>query len=102
MRSVTSRYRECLSETAKAAITAITKAVTEYGAPALVLSDNGAAFAGPRSQLTAVSSTFSRTVNGWGTRLIHSSPYHPQTCGKVERHHQTSRSGSAPGPHPPA
>jgi transposase InsO family protein len=24
-----------------------------------------------------------------GVRSVHSSPYHPQTCGKVERFHQT-------------
>ena len=28
-------------------------------------------------------------VRAAGVRLIHSTPYHPQTCGKVERLHQT-------------
>jgi hypothetical protein len=28
-------------------------------------------------------------VTASGARLVHSSPYHPQTCGKCERHHQT-------------
>jgi transposase InsO family protein len=77
------------AETAQAAVTAITKAATDYGPPGLVLSDNGVAFTSHRVQPNAVSSQFSRTVNSWGTRLIHASPYHPQTCGKVERHHQT-------------
>jgi putative transposase len=76
------------AETAKAAITAITKAVSNYGAPALVLSDNGVAFT---SRLTkpGSASSFTRVLLEHGIRPINSSPYHPQTCGKVERHHQT-------------
>ncbi|RBM11666.1 IS481 family transposase, partial [Prauserella sp. PE36] len=63
-------------------------AVAEFGAPAIVLSDNGSAFTS-RHRANAKPSAFTTTVTGWGSRLIHSSPYHPQTCGKVERHHQT-------------
>lgn len=75
-------------ETTQAAIAAITKAVQAYGAPALVLSDNGTAFT---SRLTRPGSLsgFVRTLLDWGIRPINSSPYHPQTCGKVERHHQS-------------
>jgi putative transposase len=76
-------------ETAVAAITAITAAADRHGPPAIVLCDNGAAFTNTWSSATTGPSPFASTVNGWGTRLIHSSPYHPQTCGKVERHHQT-------------
>jgi transposase InsO family protein len=76
------------AETTQAAIAAITKAVQAYGAPALVLSDNGTVFT---SRLTRPGSRsgFMRTLLGWGVRPINSSPYHPQTCGKVERHHQS-------------
>jgi putative transposase len=77
------------AETSHAAVAAITKAIREYGPPALVLSDNGTAFTHRLIHADAAPSRFARTVNAWGTRLIHSSPYHPQTCGKVERHHQT-------------
>lgn len=78
-----------LAETARDAITTITQAVNDYGAPAIVLSDNGSAFTSRSRRPNTGPSQFARTVTGWGTRLIHSSPYHPQTCGKVERHHQT-------------
>src|SRR5882757_3086275 len=77
------------AETAQAAVAAITKAVNAYGAPAIVLSDNGSAFTNRLINPNAGPSRFARTVAAFGTRLIHSSPYHPQTCGKVERHHQT-------------
>lgn len=77
------------SETAHGAIDAAAHAVREMGAPALWLTDNGAAFTARLSQPGKGISTFTHTVLDWGTRLIHSSPYHPQTCGKVERHHQT-------------
>jgi putative transposase len=65
-----------------------------------VLSDNGAAFTHRLINPDAAPSRFTRTVNDWGTRLIHSSPYHPQTCGKVERHHQTLHKWLATQPTP--
>jgi transposase InsO family protein len=73
-------------ETAHAAVTAIGKAVTACGAPGLVLCDNGAAFTHRLIKPGAGASQFARAVTTAGSRLIHSSPYHPQTCGKVERH----------------
>ncbi|MDG4824789.1 leucine zipper domain-containing protein [Asanoa sp. WMMD1127] len=48
---------------------------------AIVLCDNGAAFTNTWSCATTAASQFASTLNGRGTRLIHSSPYHPQTCG---------------------
>jgi putative transposase len=81
--------RAAPSETADAAVAAIIKAVKDCGAPGIVLADNGAAFTHRLIKPDAAPSRFARTVAAFGTRLIHSSPYHPQTCGKVERHHQT-------------
>jgi putative transposase len=75
-------------ETADAAIAAITQAFRNYGVPALVLSDNGVAFTARRRDPQA-RSRFAETIRDWGARPINSTPYHPQTCGKVERHHQT-------------
>ena len=76
-------------ETANAAVTAIGQAVNACGAPGLVLSDNGTAFTHRLTKANAGPSRFARAVAATGARLIHSSAYHPQTCGKVERHHQT-------------
>lgn len=79
--------RAALSENAADAVAAIKTAFTDFGVPALVLSDNGSAFT---TRLTnGGTSRFTRAVTDAGARLIHSSPYHPQTCGKVERHHRT-------------
>jgi len=78
-------------ETSAAAITALTGAVAVYGAPGLVLADNGSAFTGRigASNLTRPG-RFAAAVTAAGARLIHSSPYHPQTLGKCERLHQSA------------
>ncbi len=88
------------AETATAAVAAISAAARTCGAPGIVLSDNGTAFTGgPRAAGTAAGQ-FSRAVTALGARLIHSSPYHRQTCGKVERHHQTLKKWLALRPAP--
>jgi transposase InsO family protein len=75
------------AETAHAAVAAIGQAFTTYGVPAIVLSDNGMAFTSRRTQPGSIS-TFMQHLIDHGVRAVNSSPYHPQTCGKVERHHQ--------------
>jgi putative transposase len=86
------------AETAAGAIAAIQRAFAAYGVPGLVLSDNGTAFT---SRFTkGGTSRFTRHVTTAGARLIHSSPYHPQTCGKVERHHRTFKAWLADHPTP--
>ncbi|MEU8608969.1 DDE-type integrase/transposase/recombinase [Actinoplanes sp. NPDC048791] len=75
-------------ETAAAAVTAIRQAFDTHGVPAIVLSDNGMAFTSRRTQPGSVS-TFVQCLLDHGVRPVNSSPYHPQTCGKVERHHQS-------------
>lgn len=94
--------RAATAETTAAAIDAITAAFTEFGAPGIVLSDNGSAFTGRSRHDNAGPTRFALTVTAAGSRLIHSSPYHPQTCGKVERHHQTLKKWLATQPAPAA
>ena len=61
-------------------------AAARYGLPAAVLTDNGAVFSGSsRGGKVLWESELERL----GIRASHSTPYHPQTCGKVERFHQT-------------
>ncbi|MCP2200448.1 integrase core domain-containing protein [Lentzea flava] len=88
------------SETSPAATAAITAAFADYGVPAIVLSDNGCAFTARRLRDDAGPTQFELAVTTAGARLIHSSPYHPQTCGKVERHHQTLKKWLARQPAP--
>ena len=68
-------------------VTVFRQAASQHGLPASMLSDNGAVFTGkPRGhgrvaleiELAALHISFR-----------HSRAYHPQTCGKVERFHQT-------------
>ena len=60
-----------------------------WGNPASVLSDNGAVFTGRYRRHGRVA--LEVTLNRRGIRFTHSRPYHPQTCGKVERFHQTQK-----------
>jgi transposase InsO family protein len=61
-------------------------ASTQYGFPASLLSDNAAVFtAKSRGGKVLLELELERL----GIVFKHSTPYHPQTCGKVERFHQT-------------
>jgi transposase InsO family protein len=62
-------------------------AMERYGRPERLLTDNGAVFTGlPRGQGWVA---LQREAAALGIKLSHSKPYHPTTCGKVERLHQT-------------
>ena len=76
-----------------------TDAFTTWGTPAAVLTDNGAVFTatprrGGRTALQIL-------LGELGVNYINSRPYHPQTCGKIERLHQTLKKRLAALP-PPA
>ena len=72
-------------------------AAQQYGLPAALLSDNGAVFSGgSRGGTVLLESELARL----GIRCIHSTPYHPQTCGKVERFHQTLKRFLSKQPRP--
>jgi transposase InsO family protein len=65
------------------------RAFHQYGIPASVLTDNGAVFTGkPRGGGRVA---LEIELDLLGVRFHHSRPYHPQTCGKVERFHQTQK-----------
>jgi transposase InsO family protein len=62
------------------------KAAQLHGLPSSLLSDNGAVFTGAsRRGKVLLESELERL----GVLFKNSRPYHPQTCGKVERLHQT-------------
>ncbi|HET6911068.1 MAG TPA: integrase core domain-containing protein [Mycobacteriales bacterium] len=66
---------------------ALRRSVASYGFPATYLTHNAAIFnGGPRG---GGMTSFERFLAANRVRVRHSSPYHPQTCGKVERFHQT-------------
>lgn len=64
---------------AEAALEAFTKGAQRWGWPQRFLSDNATVFRG----------TLAEAIAALGVTSGHSRPYHPQTCGKVERFHQT-------------
>ncbi|MEJ7707627.1 MAG: integrase core domain-containing protein [Nocardioidaceae bacterium] len=70
-------------------VTSFRKAFTRYRIPASVLTDNGAIFTARQRGEGRVALEIELGV--LGVRFNHSRPYHPQTCGKVERFHQTQK-----------
>lgn len=70
-------------------------AIAVHGRPERLLTDNGAVFTGHyRGGWVALE----RETTALGIVLIHSKPYHPTTCGKVERVHQTLKNWLARQP----
>ncbi len=87
--------RLCLASTPRRTITGpdvvhtFHDAFVRWGIPASVLTDNGAVFTGAprRGGRVALEVELGRL----GVRFDHSRPFHPQTCGKVERFQQTQK-----------
>lgn len=68
-------------------VTCFRKAASTWDVPAGMLSDNGAVFTGITRGHGRVA--LELELLALGVSFRHSRPYHPQTCGKVERFHQT-------------
>jgi transposase InsO family protein len=84
--------RVCSGPTAAAAWDAFAHACNDWGIPARVMSDNGVCFTGRflnRGEFVEVD--FERQLRQLGIEHLLSSPAHPQTCGKLERSHQTTK-----------
>jgi len=60
--------------------------INECGIPSMSLSDNGMVYTG---RFHAHESAFEVNLRALGVRTINSAPFHPQTCGKIERLWQT-------------
>ena len=72
--------------TSKAAWNAFVSGVSWLGLPRGCLSDNGVIFSG---KLRGFEVFFETQLRAAGVQPITARPYHPQTCGKVERFQQT-------------
>lgn len=62
------------------------KATRSHGEPASLLTDNGGVFT---AKSVGGQNALETHLAVRGIKAVHSRPYHPQTCGKVERVHQT-------------
>jgi transposase InsO family protein len=60
--------------------------IAECGIPLMSLSDNGIVYTG---RFHDHESAFELNLRALGVRTINSTPFHPQTCGKIERFWQT-------------
>lgn len=86
-----SRYLTALAAAAGSGTTELVWAVMlagigECGIPSMSLTDNGFMYTGKWRGYECV---FEANLHALGTHTINSTPYHPQTCGKIERSWQT-------------
>lgn len=73
-------------------------AIGAWGVPVRSLTDNGLCYSGARRGFEVA---FETNLRALGCQPICSSPYHPQTCGKIERFWQTLKKWlNATGPYP--
>jgi transposase InsO family protein len=75
------------SSSSKLAWQAFSDGAARWGVPAQMLSDNGIEF----NARSPTGGLFEQNLRAIGVQLIHSRVHHPQTCGKVERFHQTTK-----------
>ena len=87
--------RKALTCTARPVFTAVAvrdcfrDAFTTHGLPASVLTDNGMVFTARHATGPGGRTALQTELATLGIVFKNSRPYHPQTCGKVERFHQT-------------
>lgn len=72
--------------TAELVWTVMLAGIAECGIPSMSLTDNGFVYTG---RLHGFEASFEAALRSLGVRTINSAPYHPQTCGKIERFWQT-------------
>jgi transposase InsO family protein len=89
--------RACRIATAPKVLDVFRAAGKRWGFPSSLLTDNGCVYTtwhrgGPNAMQTELLAR--------GIDFKHSRPYHPQTCGKVERFHQTLKTFLARQPRP--
>jgi len=75
----------CEAETTVAAWACVETAIGRHGVPAMLLSDNGAAFSMRKHGTRSGLGEFEARLRALGINPVLSSPFHPQTCGKKER-----------------
>ena len=79
--------RAFVSVKASDVVRTVHRSAETWGYPATMLTDNGLVFTAQRRY--GLAGTFEQELFSLGIATKHSRPYHPQTCGKVERFHQT-------------
>ena len=85
---VAARSRVWKTVTTEATWETFTEATARWGVPSGHLSDNGLNFSG---KLRGFEVGFEINLRAAGVKPITSRPFHPQTCGKVERFQQTMK-----------
>jgi transposase InsO family protein len=80
--------KACKTATTAVAWDCMDEAIRTHGAPRQVISDNGLSFTGRRHQREVL---FEKNLKALGIQPLTSKPRHPQTCGKLERFHQTMK-----------
>ncbi len=85
-----------LTTTGEDVVSSFRRAFRRHGIPARVLTDNAAVFTGKPRRGGRVA--LELELDLLGVRLDHCRAYHPQTCGKVERFHQTQKKWLAAQP----
>lgn len=97
-----SRYLTCLAAavgagTGELVWSVMLAGINECGIPSMSLTDNGFMYTG---KWRGFESAFEANLRALGVRTINSAPYHPQTCGKIERFWQTLKKWLAGRPAP--
>ena len=80
--------RVWVTVTTEATWETFSEAAARWGVPSGQLSDNGLNFSG---KLRGIEVGFEINLRAIGVKAITSRPFHPQTCGKVERFQQTMK-----------